>query len=186
MIARGVTGETRDIVLKGGVFSVERLRVQLRNGTVAEREIVRHPGAVCVLGLLDDGRLVTIRNFRIATNSWLVEFCAGKLEAGEQPSIAAARELEEETGYSAGSISALGTFYTSPGFTDELMHAFLATGLRPCPTRLEQDERIETRLMSVAEFEEGIVRGDVVDAKSIATFTLWLLRQRAATTHTRR
>ncbi len=163
-------------MFRGGIFSVEKLRVPLHDGSQADREIVRHPGAVCVIGLLNDGRLVTIRNFRVATASWMVEFCAGKLEVGEPPRLAAARELEEETGYSAGRIEPLGTFYTSPGFTDELMHVFLATELVPCSSRLQPDERIEVHLKSVAEFQEAIAQGKVCDGKTIASFTLWWLK----------
>lgn len=169
--------QQREIVLQGNVFSVERLSVSLRDGETAVRHIVRHPGAVCVLGVLDDGRLVTIRNFRIATGQWMNEFCAGKLECGEDPRHAAARELEEETGYQAGSIESLGVFYTSPGFTDELMHAFVARQLRPCPSRLELDERIDVVLRTTAEFADLVRSGDVCDGKTMATFLRWQLAQ---------
>ena len=167
----------RDIVLQSTVFAVERLQVSLRGGETAIRHIVRHPGAVCVLALLDDGRLVTIRNFRVARVKWMNEFCAGKLEAGEDPLHAAGRELEEETGYQAGSIESLGTFYTSPGFTDELMYAFVARQLRPCPARLELDERIEVVLRTTDEFAELVRTGEVCDAKTLATFLRWQLAQ---------
>ena len=130
-----------------------------------------------MLGVLDDGRLVMIRNFRIATQAWMNEFCAGKLEAGEDPRDAALRELEEETGYCAGSIESLGTFYTSPGFTDELMYAFVARQLTPCPPRLELDERIEVVLRTKDEFADLVRRGDICDGKTLATFLRWQLAQ---------
>jgi len=171
------TEPQRDIVLQSSVFAVERLQVTLRGGETAVRHIVRHPGAVCVLGVLDDGRLVTIRNFRVAIGKWMNEFCAGKLEPGEDPLHAAGRELEEETGYQAGSIESLGIFYTSPGFTDELMYAFVARQLRPCPARLELDERIEVVLRTADEFAQLVRTGEVCDAKTMATFLRWQLAQ---------
>lgn len=174
------TESAKEIVLRGSIFSVERLTIALRGGRTAVREIVRHPGAVCVLGLLDDDRLVTIRNFRIATGKWLHEFCAGKLEPGEDPKAAAARELVEETGYRAQEIESLGSFYTSPGFTDELMHAFVARGLTPCQSQLQEDERIEVVLLAVPQFTEMIRRGEVADGKTMATFLRWQLSQASA------
>ncbi|MSR43804.1 MAG: NUDIX hydrolase [Phycisphaerales bacterium] len=164
-----------EIVLRGSVFAVERLTVQLRSGGRADRHIVRHPGAVCVMGILDDGRLVTIRNFRITTGRWLAEFCAGKLEAGEDPILAAHRELIEETGYRAQRVESLGSFYTSPGFTDELMHAFVATGLTACPSQLQEDERIEVVLRTLEEWVDLIRAGEVCDGKTMATFLRWQL-----------
>ncbi len=165
----------REIVLQSSVFAVERLTVTLRGGEVAHRHIVRHPGAVCVVALLPDDRLVMIRNFRIATGQWMNEFCAGKLEPGEDPRAAACRELVEETGYDAGSIDSLGTFYTSPGFTDELMHAFVASDLRPCPLALQPDERIEVVTRSIEEFKQLARSGEICDGKTLATFLRWQL-----------
>ncbi|MBM4100652.1 MAG: NUDIX hydrolase [Phycisphaerae bacterium] len=165
--------EQRDIVLRSHVFDVERMTIPLRGGQMGQRHIVRHPGAVCVMAVRGDGSLVTIRNKRIAVDEWLHEFCAGKLERGEDPADAARRELEEETGHTAGRIASLGTFYTSPGFTDERMHAFLATDLTSCPTRLEADERIEVQFVEQARFERMIAAGEVCDGKTLATYLRW-------------
>ncbi|NBX35751.1 MAG: NUDIX hydrolase [Planctomycetes bacterium] len=169
--------EPRDIVLHSHIFDVERMTIQLPAGGAAERYIVRHPGAVCVMALRRDGSLVTIRNRRIAVDEWLHEFCAGKLEPGEDPCDAARRELEEETGHSAGCMTPLGTFFTSPGFTDERMHAFLATDLTPCPTRLEADERIEVQFVDQLGFERMIAAGEVCDGKTLATYLRWKVMQ---------
>lgn len=163
---------SRDIVLSGPVFEVERLMVPMRAGTPALRHIVRHPGAVCVAGVLDDGRLVSIRNFRIAVGEWLEEFCAGKLERGERPADAARREFLEETGYRAERIEPLGTFFTSPGFADEVMHAYVARGLTHVGQSLQDDERIEVVLSEPAELAARIRSGAVRDGKTISTWAL--------------
>lgn len=162
---------SRDIVLHGPIFDVERMMVRTRGGD-ALRHIVRHPGAVCVAGILDDGRLVTIRNFRVAVGEWLEEFCAGKLERGEDPAHAAAREFLEETGYRAGRIERLGTFLTSPGFADEVMHAFVARDLVHVGQELQDDERIEVVLSDPADFASRIRSGAVRDGKTISTWAL--------------
>lgn len=163
---------------QGHVFAVERLRYRDETGREIVRDIVRHPGAVTVIPVTDDGRLVMIRNWRLSVAGWLDEFCAGKLERGEDPALAAARELEEETGHSAARVERVGTFYTSPGFADERMHVFQATGLRPVPRRLEVGECIEVVIRSVPEVEALIADGAIVDGKTIAAFAQWALWRR--------
>jgi ADP-ribose pyrophosphatase len=116
-----------------------------------------------------------IRNHRVAVGSRLLELCAGKLEPGEDPIESAGRELEEETGFSAASLVPLGRFYTSPGFTNELMHVFEATDLTPVPRRLEPGEDIEVVLRTREEVEEAIRSGALCDGKTIAAFHLWCL-----------
>lgn len=162
-------------VLDGEIFSVDRLRFQDDGGRAITRHLVRHPGAVVVVPQLPDGRLVMIRNYRVSVAAWLWEFCAGKLERGEDPAAAAGRELEEETGHRAASIRPLGTFYTSPGFADELMHAFVAEGLSEVPRRLEPGERITVERVRVDGLETMIRDGHVRDGKTIAAFALWRL-----------
>ena len=134
---------------------------------------MRHPGAVTVIPVLDDGRLVMIRNARIAVARTLLEFCAGKLERDEDPALAAVRELEEECGYSAGRIEKLGMFFTSPGFADEIMHVFLADQLTEVPRRLELGEEIDVELVASSELERRVRDGELVDGKSIAAWALW-------------
>ncbi|MFO0873319.1 MAG: NUDIX hydrolase [Phycisphaerales bacterium] len=168
------------IVHAGPIFSVERYELARPGGAGHEpivRDIVRHPGAVAVVAVLDDGRLVLIRNHRIAVDAWLCELCAGKLEPGEDPADAARRELEEETGFTAGSIEKIGEFYTSPGFADELMRVYEARGLRPVPRRLQDDERIVVEIRTVAETLEMVDRGAIRDGKTIAGLLLWLRRR---------
>ena len=164
----------------GPVFTVERLRLPHPRPELGEptmvKDVVRHPGAVAVIAVRNDSQLVLVRNRRIAVGRALLEFCAGKLERGEDPRAAAARELEEETGYSAGRIEALGEFFTSPGFADERMHVFLATELRPVPQRLEPGEEIEVVVMQASELEQAMAAGSIEDGKTLAAYLLWKLR----------
>jgi len=140
--------------------------------------VVRHPGAVTVVAQKEDGMLVLVRNRRVAVARWLVEFCAGKLERGEHPDAAAARELEEETGYRAERIEKLGAFFTSPGFADEIMHVYLATGLSPVPQRLEPGEELEVIEMDPETLARQIASGAVTDGKTLGAYLLWTLRVR--------
>lgn len=159
----------------GSVFSVERLAFPAdpaRGRGPLVRDVVRHPGAVAVVAVRDDGQFVLVRNRRVAVGRPLLEFCAGKLERGEDPAHAAARELEEETGYSAERITPLGTFYTSPGFADELMHVFLATGLRPVPQRLEEGEDLVVEVLSPDALRSAIASGEIVDGKTLGAYLL--------------
>ena len=160
-------------ILQGEVFGVERVEWTDDSGRSHVRHIVRHPGAVTVVPELADGRLVLIRNWRVSVQSWLVEFCAGKLEAGEAPQLAAARELEEETGHAADEVRPIGTFLTSPGFADERMHVFAARGLREVPRRLQPGERIEVLIETPETVQAWIADGRMRDGKSIAAFALW-------------
>lgn len=160
-------------ILQGDVFGVDRVEWTDEAGRAHARHIVRHPGAVTVVPELADGRLVLIRNWRVSVRDWLVEFCAGKLEPGEAPALAAARELEEETGHAAGEILPLGEFLTSPGFADERMHVFAARALREVPRRLQPGERIEVLRETPETVQAWIADGRIRDGKSIAAFALW-------------
>lgn len=164
---------TPTVTHSGPVFRVESYQVTDRQGRVARRDVVRHPGAVTVIPRLADGRLVVIRNERIAVAERLLEFCAGKLEPGEVPAAAAGRELEEETGYRAGRIEPLGMFYTSPGFADERMFVFLATDLTPVERRLEPGEEIDVEIRSVDELLSMIASGELRDGKTLGALMLF-------------
>lgn len=169
-----------ETIHNGSLFTVEALSWTDPSGRPIRREIVRHPGAVVIVPALDDEHLVMIRNFRIAVNDRLLEFPAGKLEPGEHPRRAALRELEEETGYTSKCMRPLGSFYTSPGFTDELMHAYVAEQLSPIGQRLEAGEDIEVRIVHVAEAMHMAIghhgtqaHAGLRDGKSIAALLMW-------------
>jgi ADP-ribose pyrophosphatase len=163
---------------EGPVFRVERLEfASAQGGPHRVKDVVRHPGAVTVIAVRDNGMLVLVRNRRVAVDRWLVEFCAGKLERGEDPAAAAARELEEETGYSATRIVPLGSFFTSPGFADEIMHVFLATGLRPVPQRLEPGEELEVVELPEESLRAAIAAGEILDGKTLGAYLLWSMKR---------
>jgi ADP-ribose pyrophosphatase len=148
-------------------FRVQRLRRQLADGTVMHREIVRHPGSVVILPLVDDNRVCLIRNFRMAVGQPLIELPAGTLELGERPIDCAARELAEETGYRAGRMELLTSFFAAPGILDEHMHLFLATDLTAGPPQREAGEEIDNLIVDRAEALAMIQRGEIRDAKTL-------------------
>ncbi|MEM8834989.1 MAG: NUDIX hydrolase [Planctomycetota bacterium] len=171
------TTQREDILHRGAKFDFARVTMIGRGGSEITREVVRHPGAVCVCPLLEtpEGpRVVLIRNTRFTIDETLLELPAGTLEAGEDPAVAATRELEEETGYRCEGVEPIGTFLTTPGMTDEVMHAFVATGLSHVGQRLEADERIEVELMATGRAIESVVSGEMRDAKSMLTLLLAL------------
>lgn len=154
--------------------------VPLRSGGVRQKEVVLHPGAVIILPVLDDGRIVMIRNRRHTVGEVLLELPAGTLErdeAGnpEDPLGCAARELVEETGYRAQSLAELGWFYTSPGILTEKMWAFLATGLHPGHQDLDENEHIEVQLVGQDDALKFIRENRIVDAKTIATLLRYFI-----------
>ncbi len=156
-----------DILFQGRRFRVERAIQTTPDGAEHVREVVRHPGAVVILPLLDDGRICFERNFRVAVGQTLIELPAGTLEPGEDPAETARRELAEETGYRAGRIEPLLTFCMSPGILDERMHLFLATQLQAGPTALEPGEDIQPLLCTWAEAMEMVYRSEIHDAKTL-------------------
>lgn len=161
-----------EILLKTQRFDVVRLQYQTPGGQTHQREVARHPGAVTVLPLLDDGRICLIRNFRVAVGRTLIELPAGTMEPGENPSLTASRELEEETGYRAATVQRLCEFFMSPGILSERMVLFLATGLSAGPPRLEAGEQIESLVVSWQEAMRLVENGEIQDAKSLVGL-LW-------------
>lgn len=141
--------------------------VTLPNGATIELEIVRHPGAVAVVPLKDDGAVLLIRQYRHAAGGYIYEIPAGKLDPGEELRHCAARELEEEIGVRAACLEPLVSFFTTPGFTDEVIHVFLAAGLTPGTQKLDRDEVLEVIEMSLDDAIARIADGTIRDAKTI-------------------
>lgn len=155
-----------ETVFSGRLIDVHRVTVRLPNGSETDREIVAHPEVIAVLPRLDDGRIVLVRQFRKAAEKILLEVPAGGVDQGETPEDAVRREMIEETGYRAGTIRKLSSFYTSPGFTTELMHLYEARDLEPGQATEETDQ-IEVVLMTPDEALKRVESEDIADAKTL-------------------
>lgn len=158
---------TEDVAWTGRIFNVDRLRIQLPDGRNAIRDVVRHPGAVAVVALTDEGRICLVRQYRTALGRVTVEIPAGKLAAGEDPLECASRELLEETGMEAEKIAYLTTIASSAGFCDELIHIYMATGLSFSKSSPDADEFINVDLVEVGELVDAVLDGRIEDAKTV-------------------
>jgi len=157
---------TRD-VYRGRIVHLALERVRLPNDHVVELEVVHHRGAAAVVPLLDDGRVALVRQYRHAASGWLLEVPAGTLAAGEAPEACAAREIAEETGYRAQRLEPLGWVWTTPGFTDERIWLYLATGLEPGGQTLDDDEVLAVELLPFADAVARAEAGEICDGKSV-------------------
>ena len=154
-------------VFEGRLISVQVDEVELSDGSRTSRELVSHPGAVAMVPLLAEGRVVMIRQYRHAAGRVLWELPAGTLRAGEDPTECARRELAEEVGYEAEELAHLFSVYSSPGYSTELIHVFLASGLQPVSARADSDERIEKAVVPLQEAVSMIGRGEVQNAAAV-------------------
>lgn len=159
-------------LLNGRVINVRRDTVLLPNGKEATREVVEHPGAVAVVPVLDDGRIVMVSQYRHAAGKILLEIPAGKLDKGEQPEDCAARELEEEIGYQCRRLRKLASVYTTPGFSNEVIHIYLAEALIRTQQRLDEDEFLNMEAYTQEQLRSMIADGSICDNKSITGLLL--------------
>lgn len=171
----------RTLLHRGAKFDFEKVEYQGSDGNMLSREIIRHPGAVVILPILDGQgqggpEVVLIRNQRIPAGTHLWELPAGTREPGEAPDVTAGRELIEETGFRAKNLVLLGSYYTSPGLSDEVMWAYIATGLEAADQELQDDERITVHPLPISQVHAMIDRGEMQDAKSMLTI-LWAARR---------
>lgn len=156
------------IVYEGKVFGIRRDEVVEPGGVRTMREVITHPGSVVVLPVLDDRRILLIRQYRHATRQYLWELVAGRIDAGENPRKAAARELMEETGYRAKTFKTFLDVFPTPGFLEERMYILLAKGLTAGEAHPEADEKITNQAFKRKELEAMIQHGKIRDAKTIA------------------
>jgi ADP-ribose pyrophosphatase len=164
-----------DEIYKGKVISLKIDGVLLPNGEKSKREIVNHPGAVAVIAMTENNKILLVEQYRKALERSIIEIPAGKLEKGEEPIVTARRELEEETGYTTDHLDFVQAFATSPGFADEVIHVFIARNLTKLktPVELDEDEFVELLEVSIEEAEGMIADGRIFDAKT-AFAVLWL------------
>ena len=166
-------------VFKGQIVEVVVERIRTPDGRDIERETVRHPGAVAVVPVAEDGNILMVRQGRHAVDNLLLELPAGKLDADEDPWDCAKRELEEETGYRCGSLELLVSYYSTPGFSDEKVHVFLSrqiTKVAEAPT-LDGDEPISIEWLHQDEALAAVLDGRIVDSKTIIGITLLKLQE---------
>ncbi|HVR70497.1 MAG TPA: NUDIX hydrolase [Vicinamibacteria bacterium] len=166
-------------VYSGKVLSLDVDEIDEPGGVRARREVIRHSGSVVILAVDDGERIALVRQYRYAVDDVLWEVPAGRQDPGESPEEGARRELEEEVGARADRVEEVLSFYASPGFCDEVMHLFRATGLTLVAARPDPDERIEVAWVSLAEARAMADRGEVKDAKTLTAILLEQERRRA-------
>ena len=159
-------------VYTGRIVSLDVDVVRYPDGSTGELEMIRHPGASAVVPFLsdpagDDPQVLLIRQYRYASGGYMLEVPAGRLDAGEDPKHCAARELKEETGCTADQVEYLTTIYTTPGFTDERIHLFMATGLTAGETKHEADEFLELQPTPLSQALDKIRTGEIQDGKTV-------------------
>lgn len=152
---------------RGRILDVHSAQVELPNGRVVGRDLVRHPGAAAVVALTESGKIVLVRQYRTALDRVTVEVPAGKLDPGEDPLECAKRELREETGFSAKRINYLTTIATTPGFCDEVIHIYMATGLTFDGANPDDDEFVNVDLVPLSELIDAVLDGKIEDAKTV-------------------
>lgn len=156
------------LVHQGRVIALEVHQIELRNGTQRQREVVRHPGATAVVAMDDEGKVLLVRQFRYPIGRELLEIPAGTLEPNEEPTVCAARELQEETGYKPLELVPMGGVFMAPGYTDEYIHFFYAPRLAHAPLEADDDEYITLERVPLQEALAMIEDGRIVDNKTIS------------------
>ncbi len=169
-------GDGNKVIFSGRIVSLLIEEHELPDGRRASFEIVRHSGGAAVLPVMEDGRVILIRQFRPAAGGMVWEIPAGRLEGGEPPETCLHRELREEVGVRAASLERLGEMLTAVGFCDEVVHLFVARGLTEVPRALEPDEYIDVVPMAFDEAMAMLRRGEIPDGKT--QLALFLYQQR--------
>ena len=165
----------KQLLLTAERFTVELVTQHLVDGSTMSREVIKHPGAVVIVPVLDDGRICLIRNYRISIDQELLELPAGTLEPPEPPIETARRELIEETGYRCNKLKPLCEFYMSPGILDEHMYCYLATGLTLGDPARERGEQISNHPVTIAELANLLRSGQIKDSKSLSALLYYAM-----------
>jgi ADP-ribose pyrophosphatase len=167
-----------EVILEGRFLKARRDTVRLPDGVQTTREFIVHPGAVAVLPILDDGRILLERQYRYPLRRVMLEVPAGKLDPGEEPWSCGRRELQEETGYTAREWARAGEIHNAAAYSDEVIHLWFARGLTPGPARLDAEEFLELLPVTEAEFDQLAARGVITDVKTLIALQ-WLQRWRS-------
>ena len=154
------------LIAKGGIIDYYKVEVELPNGTVADRDVIKHKGASVIVPVSDDEYVYLVRQFRTPVGAETLEIPAGKLDVGEDPKVCARRELSEETGFN-GVLTHISSYYSTPGFSDEILHMYLATDLKAAEAHPDEDEFISVERYHIDELYEMILSGKIVDGKTI-------------------
>src|SRR5699024_6239867 len=164
-------------IFKGKVISVQLDDVALPDGKTAQREIVKHPGAVAIIPVTEDGKIIFVEQFRRPLNRTQFEMPGGKRETGENIEVTALRELEEETGYTTTTLKYITSFYTSPGFADEVIHLYYTDELKELDVKVDgdEDEFVELHFLTLEEAEQQIEKMKSYDVKTM--YALLYLKQ---------
>ncbi|WP_240377641.1 NUDIX hydrolase [Bacillus piscicola] len=157
----------KETLYEGKIVDLHVHDVKLPNGSQSKREIITHPGAVAIIAITLENKLVMVKQFRKALEKEIIEIPAGKLEKGEKPAETAKRELAEETGYIADELDKVLSFYTSPGFSDEIVYLYETAVSEKGGTATDEDEFVEVMEVTVAEAEKMIDNEEIHDAKTI-------------------
>ncbi|MCM3358858.1 MULTISPECIES: NUDIX hydrolase [unclassified Psychrobacillus] len=166
---------TTDLKYTGRIITLQVDDVLLPNGKQGKREIVKHPGAVAVIAVTDDKKIILVEQYRKALERSIIEIPAGKIEPNEAPELTAMRELEEETGYTCSNLKYIQSFATSPGFADEIIHLYLAENIVKMenPADLDEDEFVELLHVSLEDMEQMVISQQIFDAKTAFAY-IWL------------
>jgi len=161
-----------ELLYDGRIVHLYKETVRLPNGETAAREVIKHAGAVAIVPIDADGKVLMVRQYRLPTRRVLLEIPAGTLEPGEDPLACADRELQEEIGYKPGQLERLGGIYTAPGYTSEFIHLFLATDLTESRLSPDADEFLELARLPFDEVLRLIQAGEIADGKTISGLLL--------------
>lgn len=156
------------LIYTGNYLTVTNVEVELPNGKVNTRDIIKHPGACAIIAFLDKDKILLVEQFRKPLEKTILEIPAGKLDKNEKPINCAYRELEEETGYKANTMTYLGTIATAPGFCDELIHLYKATDLYTGTKSCDEDEFTNIKIFTLNQIKEMIKSGEIIDTKTIS------------------
>lgn len=162
------TTKSSETLYEGKIIHLKKDTVELEDGSLALREVVHHPGGVCIIALTEDEQVYMVRQFRYPFHKVILEAPAGKLTPGEDPLECGKRELEEETGMTARHYENLGEFYPTVGYVDEIIYCYLATGLEKTQQHLDPDEFLDVELIPLKQLYQMIMNGEIKDGKTQA------------------